>query len=53
MLYMKREDVKERNRIEYYFDCPGCGQEISDIDVGFSDTMECPHCGRDIYFERS
>ena len=51
MIYVDREKIKERTRIEYYFDCPGCGLEISDYDVAFKDAIECPPCGCEINFE--
>ena len=44
MITLKRVSIRERIRVEHYFDCPHCGEEISDLDVGFSNSMTCPHC---------
>lgn len=49
MYNITQEQIKSRPRTEQYFDCPGCGEEISDYDVGFSDAMVCPDCNCEIY----
>lgn len=53
MHHIKQEDIESRNRIEKYFSCPGCGNEISDYDIAFADAMECPDCKCEIYLEGS
>lgn len=48
---IRAKDLKVRARTEHYFDCPHCGEEVSDLDVGMTGSIECPDCGGSIYIE--
>ena len=40
--------MEQRAVIEHYFDCPNCGTEVSDLEIGFSRKFHCPWCAVEI-----
>lgn len=49
MYRIRIEDIKTRNMVVHYFDCPACSCTIDDLDCSLTgNSVICPICGKEI-----